>query len=214
MARFDQELRHALEWAGWEQNKAHLYAIEHDESRYPVKQIVSMATGAPVSEFSGGTAAGDANTFASERGFKIVELRPGRNPTWVRDELILALDMYLRYAGNPPGKESTQIVELSETLNQLARYLGLTRADRFRNANGVYMKLMNFRRFDPVFTEAGKVGLSRGGKTEEEVWADFAHDPARCHQIAETIKQALATAPDEEPIVVDLSDDDMAEAEE
>jgi hypothetical protein len=35
MARFDQELRHALEWADWEQNKAHLYAIEHDGSRYP-----------------------------------------------------------------------------------------------------------------------------------------------------------------------------------
>jgi 5-methylcytosine-specific restriction protein A len=173
-----------------------------------------MATGMPVSEFSGGKASGDANAFASARGFEIVELRPRRNPTWVRDELILALDMYLRYAGNPPGKESSQIIELSETLNRLARYLGLARADRFRNANGVYMKLMNFRRFDPVFTDAGKVGLTRGGKTEAEVWADFAHDPARCHQIAETITRALATAPDEAPTVVDLADDDIAEAEE
>jgi predicted HNH restriction endonuclease len=189
-------------------------APEHDGSRYPVKQIVSMATGVPVSEFSGGTAPGDANAFASARGFEIVELRPGRNPTWVRDELILALDLYLRYAGNPPGKDSTEIIELSETLNHLARYLRLTRAERFRNANGVYMKLMNFRRFDPVFTEAGKVGLTRGGKTEEEVWADFTHDPARCHQIAETIKRVLATAPDEAPTVVDLADDDIAEAEE
>ena len=68
----------------------------------------------------------------------------------MRDELILALDMYVRYSGNPPSKESTEIIELSDTLNRLARYLGLTRADRFRNANGVYMKLMNFRRFDPT----------------------------------------------------------------
>src|ERR1700730_5018375 len=194
VARFDRELRHSPEWDGWEQNKAHLYAIEHDASRYPVKHIVSMATGIPVAEFSGGKASGDANAFVSARGFQIVELRSGRNPTWVRDELILALDMYLRYAGNPPGKDSAEIIELSATLNRLAPYLRLTREDRFRNANGVYMKLMNFRRFDPAFIDAGKVGLSRGGKTEEEVWADFAHDPVRCHQVAETIRRTGGSA--------------------
>ena len=48
---------------------------------------------------------------------------------------------------------------------------GFTKAERFRNANGFYMKLMNFRRFDPVFTGVGKVELSRGGKAEEEVFA-------------------------------------------
>jgi hypothetical protein len=31
------------------------------------------------------------------------------------------------------------------------------------------MKLMNFRPFDPVFTEAGKRGVSRGGEAEQEV---------------------------------------------
>jgi hypothetical protein len=104
MSLFDQELRRSPEWTGWEKNKAHLYAIEHDGNRYPVKQIVSMATGVPVSEFSGGRAPGDANAFVSAQGLNIVELRQSRNPTWVRDELILALDMYLRSAGNPPGK--------------------------------------------------------------------------------------------------------------
>src|SRR5690242_17374589 len=131
MRRFDKKLRGSPEWVGWEQNKAHLYAIEHEGNRYPVKQIVSMATGMPVSEFSGGKAAGDANAFVTAYGFKIVDLRPARNPTWARDELILALDMYLCYAGNPPGKESTDIVELSDTLNRLAKYLGLTKVDRF-----------------------------------------------------------------------------------
>ena len=27
-----------------------------------------------------------------------------RNPPWSRDELILALDLYVRFKGNPPGK--------------------------------------------------------------------------------------------------------------
>lgn len=213
MVRFDHELRASPDWSGWEQNKAHLYAIDHNGSRYPVKLIVSMATGTPVSEFSGGKAAGDANAFVSALGFQVVELRSGRNPTWLRDELILALDMYIQYAGNPPGKESAEIIQLSPTLNRLARYLGLTTADRFRNANGVYMKLMNFRRFDPVFTEAGKVGLSRGGKAEEDVWREFARDHARCHHVAGTIRDALERAPDDETIA-DLATGDMEEAEE
>jgi hypothetical protein len=61
MARFDRDFRTTPDWADWEQNRAHLYAIEHDGQRYPVKQIVSMATGLPVSEFSGGEAAGECS---------------------------------------------------------------------------------------------------------------------------------------------------------
>jgi predicted HNH restriction endonuclease len=136
-----------------------------------------------------------------------------RNPTWIRDELILALDLYLRYGGNPPRKGSPEIDELSETLNRLGRYLGIAREDRFRNVNGVYMKLMNFRRFDPVFTEVGKRGLSRGGQAEEEVWNEFASDPARCHAVAQTIRQALAHAKEGETIA-DLNADGIEETEE
>jgi hypothetical protein len=190
MARFDRDFRDATEWAGWEQKKAHLYAIEHYGRRYPVKQIISLATGMPVSEFSGGEAAGDANQYVVALGFPVVELRR-RNPTWVRDELILALDMYLRYAGNPPRKGSAEIDELSETLNRLGQYLGIATEHRFRNVNGAYMKLMNFRRFDPLFTAAGKRGLSRGGQAEDEVWNTFASDPERCHAVAQTIDGRL-----------------------
>jgi predicted HNH restriction endonuclease len=199
LARFDRDFRTTPDWADWEQNRAHLYAIEHEGRRYPVKQIVSMATGLPASEFSGGEAAGDANQYVVARGFAVVELRQ-RNPIWIRDELILALDLYLRYGGNPPRKGSSEIDELSETLNRLGRHLGIATEDRFRNVNGVYMKLMNFRRLDPVFTEAGKRGLSRGGQAEEEVWNTFASNPERCHVVAQTIRQALAAAQNGETI--------------
>ena len=60
MRRFDIELRNMPDWDDWEQNRAHRYAIEYQGQRYPVKQIISMATGMPVSDFSGGRAAGDA----------------------------------------------------------------------------------------------------------------------------------------------------------
>jgi hypothetical protein len=55
MARLDRDLRATPDWADWEQNRAHRYAIEHDGRHYPVKQVVSLATGLPVSEFSGGS---------------------------------------------------------------------------------------------------------------------------------------------------------------
>ena len=42
-----------------------------------------------------------------------------------------------------------------------------TPPNKFRNANGVYMKLMNFRRLDPNYK--GK-GLERGNRDEEVVW--------------------------------------------
>jgi 5-methylcytosine-specific restriction protein A len=64
--------------------RPHLYAIENGGQRYPVKQIVSMATETPVSDFSVGKAAGPANRYVTVRGFTIVELRR-RNPIFVDD---------------------------------------------------------------------------------------------------------------------------------
>src|SRR5689334_21971392 len=103
-----------------------------------------------------------------------------RNPPWIRDELILALDLYLRYSGDVPGKSSDEIAQLSDDLNAYARLRGVEMADRFRNTNGVYMKLMNFRRLDPKFIDSGRVGLSRGSKLEEVVWTEFSNNADQC----------------------------------
>jgi len=54
MQEFNSSLRDAKEWAGWEESKAHRYAIEHDGKLYPVKKITSLASGVPVKDFSGG----------------------------------------------------------------------------------------------------------------------------------------------------------------
>jgi 5-methylcytosine-specific restriction enzyme A len=115
------------------------------------------------------------------------------NPDWTRDELIVALNFYLQHRPNPPSKDSKEISDLSRTLNRLGEKLFPpdARGQTFRNANGVYMKLMNFRRLDPQYTGKGKTGLARGAKLEEEVWAEFADDPARCHEVAEAIIATL-----------------------
>jgi len=187
---FDDELRESKEWEDWQQNKAHKYAVEENGQAYPVKQLISLATGMPVSDFSGGEGSGQANQYVRSLGFKIVAMHH-RNPPWTRDELILALDFYLQHRPQPPGKTSKEIQELSETLNKLAVSLGMSTGGTFRNTNGVYMKLMNFRRFDEKFTSEGKVGLTRGGKDEEVVWKEFATNPTRCHEVAAAISLAV-----------------------
>ncbi len=113
------------------------------------------------------------------------------NPPWSRDELILALDLYLRFRNAPPGKDSKEVAELSAFLGRMGRGLGLTDTETFRNSNGVYMKIMNFRRFDPEYTADGRVGLVRGNKEEEVVWSEFSSDSAALTAAVAGIRAAV-----------------------
>jgi 5-methylcytosine-specific restriction enzyme A len=180
---------------------ARRYFVEWNGARYDSKAIAGAAHGhlqrklpLTAEDFSG-----DEATVARrlrELGFEVPEGHE-RNPSWTRDELILALDLYVRFKGNPPGKGSAEIIGLSAILNRLS---GLARGSRsdFRNANGVYMKLMNFRRFDPVYQGQGKSGLVRGNKLEEIIWRDFAFDPQRLARAAEAIKANLEVRADDD----------------
>jgi 5-methylcytosine-specific restriction enzyme A len=134
-----------------------------------------------------------------------------KNPTWSRDELILALDLYARFKGNPPGKGSSAVVELSNVLNEMGAQIA-NRASDFRNPNGVYMKVMNFRRFDPFYISQDKRGLQRGGKLEQEVWDYFAENPNELANTAKTISQIVKQR--QIPIPSQDEDDEFVEAEE
>ncbi len=213
MSLFDTTLRDAPEWVNWQENKAHKYAIHHNMQLYPVKQIISMATGRPVADFSGGQGTGQANTYVTARGFTIEPLRP-RNPPWARDELILALDLYLKHRAHPPAKGSPEIAELSATLGRLADKLGLAGDETYRNQNGVYMKLMNFRSLDPDYTTEGKVGLRSSGHGDRDVWDEFAADPARCAATAAAILAGLDAPDVDATSAADDAGDDAVEAEE
>lgn len=126
-----------------------------------------------------------------------------RNPPWTQDELILALDLYLRHG--LLDDLDPQVQELSDILNALP--LGRDRRgdERYRNPNGVAMKLGNFARLDPDYAGAG---LSRGGRREVEVWNRYADDRDELHSIAERLR---AIAAGEEPgDEIPAEDDDEA----
>ena len=79
LKEFDRQVLPTRAWAKWEQNRAHLYAIQHNGRLYPVKKIISIATGLPVTKFGGG---GEANGYIEKRCghvFKIVPRPTGQN---------------------------------------------------------------------------------------------------------------------------------------
>ena len=122
------------------------------------------------------------------------ENKSTRNPVWSRDELVLALDLYLRFRRALPSKTSREVVELSEFLGRMGQASGLSELHDFRNANGVYMKMMNFRRFDPEYTSEGRVGLTRGNKEEENIWNQFHDNPDQLRIAVDLIKSTIDAA--------------------
>lgn len=115
--------------------------------------------------------------------------KPDKNPKWNRDELMLALHLYLQNRQSPPGKASAKVVELSKLLGKMSNKSSIT--STFRNPTGVYMKMMNFRSLDPQFTSAGKKGLTRRNKDEEVVWNLYAGRVDYLDGLVEKIKAVL-----------------------
>jgi hypothetical protein len=88
MQHFDDQMRGKSDWQGWESNRAHYYAIEANAKQYPVKQLVSLATGQPVSSFSGGNR---LNNAVRALGFTVSSIGP---PTPASDAGLAAMTAF------------------------------------------------------------------------------------------------------------------------
>ena len=114
MEEFDQALRDTHEWSNWERKGTYKYAIVNKGQRYPVKQIISMATGEPTTNFSGGY---EANSFVTKRGFSAVLIESEKaDGLSVRDGLEEILSHYATARANEPFKEH----ELRQTFKDVA----------------------------------------------------------------------------------------------
>ena len=78
-----------------------------------------------------------------------------RSPKWLRDESILCLDLYLNHNGIKIQKNDPKVAELSDTLNKLPIVSNKVEFEKFRNENGVIMKLGNFKQWDPTYMGKG-----------------------------------------------------------
>ena len=131
-----------------------------------------------------------------------------RNPKWSRDELLLVLHLYLRNPKSPPSKESKEVKEMSETLGRLNNRLGGDTNEKFRNTNGVYMKMMNFRRFDGSIEG---VGLTRGGKDEKVVWDLYSDKQKELTNIVNSIKKLIEINIELPPTIDEQDEEDLEE---
>jgi predicted HNH restriction endonuclease len=113
------------------------------------------------------------------------------NPNWTREEHILGLDLYLRLRGTSYPDEHPEVIELSLTLLKLAALRKINGAATFRNANGVSMKMLNFRRVDPEYTG---VGLPSGSKLEGEVWKELANAPEKLAVLVGSILDEISAS--------------------
>ena len=138
--------------------------------------------------------------------WRFISLLPSaRNPTWERDELILALDLYFRLERRIPTDTDADVVALSVLLNRLPIHHVRPDAARFRDASGVTLKLANFHAI-----EHSAHGMSAGGKRDRAVWTEFANDPERLRRIAQAI-MAGWTSPSVDPGVAATDDEDESE---
>ncbi len=110
--------------------------------------------------------------------------RPPRNPTWAEEELILALDLYLRSGLLDDTNQA--VVDLSRVLNDLEIHGERPDVDRFRNPNGVAMKLANFAAIDPNYHGRG---LTRVGRRDVDVWDGYASDEEALAATAEALRE-------------------------
>jgi 5-methylcytosine-specific restriction protein A len=107
------------------------------------------------------------------------------NPDWSREEILLALDLYLKLAGKVPGPDDFQVVELSNALRQLPIHRESQKNERFRNPAGVAFKLQNIRQI------ATGQGLGNVSATDRAVWADYKDLPDLVHALATSIREQI-----------------------
>lgn len=111
-----------------------------------------------------------------------------RPPKWHRDEVLLALYLYRTIELGEMNSRNSKVIELSELLNKLPIHKERTESQKFRNPNGVELKLSNFKAIDPDFE--GK-GMSRYSKLDKDVFFEFKDKVEQLESIAEKIKKTV-----------------------
>lgn len=108
-----------------------------------------------------------------------------KNPKWHRDEIILALDLYFKLEPGQIHTRNPDIIKLSEILNKLPIHEERPDKVKFRNPNGVGLKLSNFLAIDPEYEGDGMKSFS---KLDKEVFEEFQNDKSGIAVIANKIR--------------------------
>ena len=100
------------------------------------------------------------------------------------------MDFYVTVgaSGRPfPGHDSAEIVQLSGLLKKLSAYPPELQGEKYRNPNGVYLKMMNLR----AIQAEGEHGMNAYSQLDAAVWREYVDDLPRLHAEAEAIRARL-----------------------
>jgi 5-methylcytosine-specific restriction protein A len=112
-----------------------------------------------------------------------------RLPDWAYDELVLAVELYLRRG--VPGKTDPEIAELSVLLRRLPIHVPRPSNPKFRDPAGVYRKLNDIRTSEPDYPGV----QTRGNKLDNVVLEHFLAEPDRYAAIAAAIRARASVFP-------------------
>jgi 5-methylcytosine-specific restriction protein A len=108
-------------------------------------------------------------------------------PPWAGDELILAMDLFVRKGREFADHEDLDVIEVSEVLRQLGKEQ--TRNNkRFRSPSGVAWKLQTFVRISK-----GHAGSERGLAAAKRVWDQFDDHRDELHAVARQLRAFTAS---------------------
>jgi 5-methylcytosine-specific restriction protein A len=130
-----------------------------------------------------------------------------RNPKWERDEVILALSLYFDENRGTIESSNPKIIELSELLNKIPIHSNRPDEEKFRNPNGVTLKLGNFLALDPNYS--GK-GMESYSKLDEAVFKEYFQNLKELKDVAEGIKK-ITLSSDYSINVSSIESDDVEE---
>ncbi len=78
---------------------------------------------------------------------------------WTRDELILAVNLYIKLPFGKMHSTNPDIIELAHLIG--------------RTPSAIALKLVNFASFDPILKERGIKGAVNASKLDKEIWNEF-----------------------------------------
>lgn len=123
----------------------------------------------------------------------------------MRDELILALELYDREGPNPSAAAKEK---LSAVLRSIPIEPELADDPRFRNRPGVSLKVSNFAAIDP---ECPIEGMPHVGRGDIQVWEEFGTDRDRLRRTAAAIQANIGALTPEQ---ASAEEEHVHEAEE
>ncbi len=109
------------------------------------------------------------------------------NPKWTREEVILALELYIECGEKTPPASDSKVKELSDLLRSFPHHSEAARKPSFRNPDGVAFKLQNLRQ-----VATGK-GLGNVSKVDRTVWNELGSEPYKLKMLATLIKAGINT---------------------